>query len=263
MRQRICRRKTVALIIVAVLAGSGMATYLLVAPRIADFSFAALLRSVGIVREDEQRSARVLLQEMKRIYAMDTVEMVYDIVFPYDFMDNRLDIQDIITAVRSGTGSVGELLDPVQELYLRAYNLAHDLGMATGPDQFDFVVTTVVVRAGIVISDPVLVDPGNASATGLAQWVSMEPGRNRRVEVRIPPAEITQITIEDPHTGTYPYPDVRIPPEGWKRIALFVREHVRKRVEGTDLLIRASKRVEDLVRGLLSQSGFDTITVVH
>ena len=111
-----------------------------------------LLEGLGIVRTTDTQTATVMLERMRDLYRLDTIEMVYKTVFPYDYLDPALDIRSIIAATRATNGSVADILSPAQELYLRAYNLSHELGMQTGPDHYDFVVVTAVVRAGLDLS---------------------------------------------------------------------------------------------------------------
>ncbi len=224
-----------------------------------------LLEGLGIVRTSDSRSAALLLERVRDLYRLDTVEMVYKSVFPYDYMDPALDIRSIIAATRIAKGSVASLLSPAQELYLRAYNLSHDLGMQTGPDRYDFVVVTAVVRAGIDLSETTVAHPEAASKQEIARWLKLgeSDGANRSASVRLPQAIVTDIRIEDPNKTSYVYPDMQIPPSGWKRIAAFVASHIREDAERSDLRIRARDRARSLVGSFLNNAGFDSVDFVE
>ncbi|HUX12045.1 MAG TPA: DUF4230 domain-containing protein [Spirochaetia bacterium] len=224
-----------------------------------------LLRGLGIVRTTESRNATVLLERVRDMYRLDTVEMVYRTVFPYDYMDPTLDIGSIIAATRASRGSVASLLSPAQERYLRAYNLSRDLGMQTGPDRYDFVVVTAVVHAGIDLSDTTVAHPEAASKQEIAQWMKLDEsnGAGRSVSVRLPQAVVTEVRIEDPDKATYAYPDVQIPPSGWKRITAFVASHIREDAERSDLRNLARERARTLVESFLKNTGFDTVDFVE
>ncbi len=259
------RRLFPRLLVPAVLLLAAIVAVVLIAPNVGKLGKIDLLQGLGIVRTAETRSATALLGEVRELYKLDTVEMVYKTVFPYDYMDPALDLRTIIAATRFTNGSVAELLTSRQELYLRAYNLSHELGMQTGPDRYDFVVVTTVVRAGIDLKAPGIAHPEAASNQEISRWLQVETSsdRQRHVTVTLPDATITDLQTEDPSKAGYIYPDIRIPPAGWKRISEFVADHVRQDAEASDLLSRARSRAGTLVESFLKSAGFDSVTVVE
>lgn len=259
------KRRIPRFVMPAALLLAATAAVLLLAAHVPSLGKIDLLQALGIVRTAESRSAAVLLAEVRNLCKLDTVEMVYKTVFPYDYMDPALDLHTIIAATRSTDGSVASLLTPDQELYLRAYNLSHDLGLQTGPDHYDFVVVTTVVLAGVDLEAPEIAHPEAASKQDISRWLRVETSSDshRRVTVTLPDAVITELQTEDPNNARYLYPDVRIPPAGWKRISAFVADHVRQEVEAGDLLARARSRAGDLVESFLKSAGFDSVTIVE
>ena len=220
----------------------------IIAAQIGSISVSGLLSALGIVQDSELKASRALFARMAPLYSLDMAEAVYDVVFPYDFMDETVDLTTILKS--SGQGNI---LTAAQEDYLAAYNLSHRIGMRTGPDKYDFAVVTVSVRAGFDFSSPDAPIDRLLTADRSA----------RSIRLRLPEARITGIRIDDPHKSDYSFPDLRIPPDGWRSIVEFVSARVPQRIAQTDLLVRVRERGRRLAVDFLRNAGFDFITLAE
>lgn len=223
-----------------------------------------ILSSVGISESRRIESSRIVLQEVREVYQLSTIEYVYRVVFPYDFMDPSVSIATIMETLRTGHGSVETLLSPEEREFFDAYNLSRDVGLATGGDEYEFLVVTVIVGAGYDLNDTVLASPSALSQEELAEAVQIREERVdgnvvRSISLPLPETVITHVVIEDRDTTSYPYPDVSIQPEGWRRVAGFVSERVRKRTIDDGILTAAAERGRTAIRSLLLGSGYDRV----
>jgi hypothetical protein len=231
---------------------------------------AAFLPKVRLQRETVHQTSTVTLEAVRDVYAFNTVEYVHRVVFPYDYLPDRISINGILAKIREGGDSVREILDPEEYLYFRAYSLAIDVGIDPGGNR-DFLVVTVVATAGFDLSgSPVAAPERSGNGDGgqgprggfTVETVSSGDGEIRRVLVPAPPPIITEVRVEDIQ-GDYPYPDVAIGADDWRRVADFVREQSAELPGVRNLLETARANGEEFIRGLLRDAGYDEVEFVR
>jgi hypothetical protein len=227
-----------------------------------------LLSSLGVTRSRQTRSSRIVLQEVRDVYQLNTIEYVYRTVFPYDFMDPSVSLEGILQTLRTGHGSIESLLSPVELDFFQAYNLSREVGLSVGGDQHEFIVVTVIVGAGFDLAGSILAGTSELTEEEIDSLVTIEEegrGRDRRrtIELSLPEPVITHVLVEDRDRDSYPYPDVSIEPDEWRRIADFVSERVRRRTIEEGILTEAAERGRAAVRSLLLRSGYDKVEFPH
>jgi hypothetical protein len=144
----------------------GVVAALLVVPfvrlDILDDPLRALALDLGIIREETTSSSSVLLQELRDVYRLTTVEYIYRTVFPFDYMPEQTDMDEIMAEIRSGSGPLEEILSEKQLLYFDAHNLAEEVGLGSE----EFLVLTVRVHAGFDLTGTPYAAAGTGTATG-------------------------------------------------------------------------------------------------
>jgi hypothetical protein len=90
----------------------------------------------------------------------------------------------------------------------------------------------------------------------------VEDGEQRRAEVRLPQPTILNVVVQDVKPEEYPYPDVAISPDAWRRIAQFVAEQSKPATVREELFDRARRNTEALITAVLTQAGIDEVTFV-
>lgn len=206
-----------------------------------------------------------VLEEIRDLYSFTTVEYIYRTVFPYDFMPQDLDIDAIRRKMRDArTDADQAALSPAEFEFLRAYNLAEDIGVDPDRDEAEFLIVAVVVRAGFDLAGTVFANPAAAGPEEIeaAVAVTEEEGSRRIATVRLPPAQVVDLIVEDVSAEDYPYPDIGLSPEGWRAVSAFVSEGVRARTIADGILDRARDNGRRFVEGLLIQAGFDEVRFV-
>lgn len=231
---------------------------------ILDAPLRRLAEDIGLISRETRSSSQIILEELREVYALDTVEYIYRTVFPFDYMPDTTDLADIMNTLRYNSGPIDVVLSEDQELYFDAFNLADEVGLA----EEEFIVLTVRVYAGFDLA-------GTRLATGKAEsgagsegspspdYVTVdtdEESRRRHARVRIPPAAVTDIVIEDVDPSTYHYPDVGLDAAGWRDVAAFVAEHVEERTIEEGILEDARDNARALVRTLLLSAGIDQVS---
>ncbi len=212
-----------------------------------------------------------ILEEIRDIYTFHTVEYIHRTVFPYDLLPQDVNIDALLRKVRRAReDTVAEALTTEEFSYLRSYNLAQELGIGTDQNDGEFLVVTVVVRAGFDLEGTVFADRGSTDGEGtgdIGDAVQVEEvsgaGRSaRRITVRLPETTITDIVVEDVVPADYPYPDVELAPEGWRAVADLVANGIRQETVDAGILDRARANGRRFVETLLEQAGFDEVRFV-
>ncbi len=220
----------------------------------------------GVFHREQRSGHELLLTEVHDLYRFHTVEYVYRSVFPYDYMAPHLSLASILRSIRAGSGSIAEMLNEEEQRFLDAYNISLQAGLRTDTAAAEFVVVTVVVRAGFDLADTVFARPDEATPEQLSSVFSVEESLNqaagtslRIAHMTTPPAVITELRVEDVNPETYSYPDVSLSPEGWRSIAQFVREHARSETISDGILRTAEQNGHRLLETLLLQLGYDSV----
>ena len=229
------------------------------------------LQALGLRTEEKTAVSDLLLREIRDLYSLTTVEYVHKAVFPQDYLPPDVNFESILRKLRAGTGPIKSLLHPVEQDYLDAYNLALRIGLRVGKGAYDFVVVTAVVRGGFDLGGTALDPRAGLSpqdrerrfAVGEVRDPKTGRKTGKKIRVELPKPVITDVIIEDPRPENYPFPDVKLQPEGWKHLAGFVEDRARKAAEAEGILETADRNCRDFLKALLGQGGFTEIDFVR
>jgi len=232
------------------------------------FELGSFLPRIRFQRTETIASSSVTLETVRDLYAFNTVEYVHRAVFPYDYLPDGMSIVDILGKLRTSTTTVQRTLTPEEYRYFMAHNLALDIGMDISGHR-DFVVVTVVLTAGFDLEHwlPQATDEPAATAGEATEpsdgfrveTIATPDGSIRRVTLSPPAPSITDVTVEDIDAEAYPYPDVTISADAWRRVAAFVEQQVEILPEIDDLLDRAAANGRAFVRDVLLRAGYDEV----
>lgn len=241
-----------------------------------------------VLHEDRQQDASVLmLEEMRELLRFNTVQYVYRVVFPYDFMkpgisestiweslrnhNPRLStvtpaarrLADLLTAI----GDPRELgLSSDESMWLATWKLCRDIALPYQQPDYAFVVSTIVVEAGFDFTGTVFADPGQAAAKDLEAAFRVEvisPGNGQkggqRAVMTLPQARLTDVRIEDRLDAQFP--DLALKPGQWKQIADFISAYYETKPIQEGILDDAKANAAAFVRELLLSSGYDEAVI--
>jgi hypothetical protein len=206
-------------------------------------------------------SSREILEQVRDVFELHTVEYVYRMVFPHDFYPEGLSLRNVFDRLAEEQGPPAEVLTPEEHAYLRAYNLAYESGLPTTAEGDSFVVVTVRVRGGYQLE----------ATTDLEELFRLEPAdrgvgnrgtpdpEESRVVVLLPRAEVVDLIIEDLNKENYPYPAARVDAEEWSAISSFVAEEARRRTVTDGILKEAEENARVFLTTLLTEAGFEEI----
>ncbi len=194
-------------------------------------------------REKISRAEAVLIR-INEIYSISSVEYIYKTVFPFDFYDENLNWYLLLDKRNRGAA-----LTEKEAGFLKLYDLCRDTGIHLEKPNYQFIVITSLVKAGI--SSAELIGKDNIRIEG------------SRISIRLPESTITEFIIEDNDSSSYNYPDMEIDPLHWKLITDLVRPEIRKRVLDAGILEEASRRLENFLSSFLYEAGFESVEFIR
>ncbi len=201
--------------------------------------FAWNLPDLSIIKTEKTSARDILLKEARTVYRLNTVELVYKCVFPYDYLPENPDWQALFY-----NEAVGQLSAEEKEL-MEFYRFCRSLNIDPVSRDHSFAVVTVIVKAGFDLEDYPLPEKIVTEGT--------------RVEFTLPSPAVTEIIIHDPGESDYPYPGMEISPENWKTLTEFIKTGVDDIVRETGLLEKAAAKGEELFSRLAAPGGFSDI----
>jgi hypothetical protein len=203
------------------------------------------LADISLVQRTTEAGHDAVLEQMRDISELQTVEYIYKLVFPHDFCIDGVSIPEILERSKSGGPAIEDALSPEEYRYYQAYFLARDAGLQPLSGPYDFLVITAYVELGYRLD--------SLDAAELVQIIPGTDGGDDRVRISLPPAEILQIRIEDPDSGNYPYPDLILDQANWGRIAAFARDHIAEIPEMDDVRGEARESLADFFATFLRE----------
>jgi hypothetical protein len=207
---------------------------------------------VRLQRVERFATSSITLESVRRLSEFTTVRYVHRAVFPYDYLPANVSLNEILRKLRTTDTTIRETLTEDEYLYFRTWNLAEEIDLSTTGGTYDFVVLTLIISAGF-----------DAESGAEEIVIEREPAGDgdlrRRATVKLARPLITDVAVEDIDSDEYPYPDLSLSADAWRRVA----EYVRERSVPADVLeqvLRAARaNGERFIRGVLLQAGFDEV----
>ena len=245
------RRFLFTLVLVLVLLGGGAVIGL----RLANVTFEDILVKTGLLSMERHRSAALVSRDVRALAELNTVRYTMQRVFPYDFMDEGLSYTEVLAKLARSTEPAEEVLSPTEYRYWRSYNIALEAGLDPRPQAAEFVVVATTLYVGYDLTG--IADEGKLVALHENAGVA---------EVRLPRPRVLNVVVQDVKPEEYPYPDVSLSPDAWRRVAQFVAQELTQesRPAATDqaLFERAENNTESLIQTVLTEAGFEQVRFV-
>jgi hypothetical protein len=228
--------------------------------------------SLPFTRHEVTTAHELILRELRPVFTLSTVEYSYKSVFPYDFLPEGVEPGAVMRKQLRG-----EPLDSAEREAADLLALCRSMGIDLSPSSYQFVVIESRVRGGFRLSGT----PWTPASPGRTSGGSGEPSmateeqdqhagtaaesivsidrEHGRVEVALPPPEITSFIIEDETSEEYRYPDIQVDPQEWRRITEYVRGRIKERVIAEGILEKSRENGRRLVRRLLQEAGWEEV----
>lgn len=199
----------------------------------------------NFARTERKAYSTIILKEMRDVFLLTTVEYVFKTVFPHDYLPPDRDIENELRLYRKGN-----LVFPADDVLGKMLALSSELGFDLNKMQDEFVIVTVILKAGFNLES---VDPED---------IFLQNERENSITVKMPVPVITGVTIDDTPRTQYNYPDIPLSPEKWKRVAAFVTGQVTDLVLHEGFLDIALQNGKDFLKNLLKESGWDQVNFI-
>jgi len=230
-----------------------VAAVLMISVAVTLFPMLGLSLELPFTSRTQISESQILLQEVRPLFHLSTVEYTYKSVFPHDFIPEHSDPQRAYSRRQQG-----------QELTSRAkeaadlYSICRTAGINLDSRSTDFVVLTSRVKGGYNL-EPNL-ESNNLSSKEAASdlQVHLNPSL-KTAELRLPSPQITEFVIQDETSEYYQYPDIQVDATQWKVISGYVEEKIRSRVLQEGILEQTEKNMRDLLLRLMKSAGWEQI----
>jgi hypothetical protein len=218
--------------------------FLLISDTVFDLGF-------GIIRDTTVSSSVATLTQVRNVLSLNTLEVVRKVVFPYDFVPAEMD-WNLFLKIREKRA-----LSLLEMTYLETYELCMDIGIDLRKKRREFVVVTAIIKAGFDLSNPVFTTPEQAGSALADNYIRSESDGG--VTIMMPPAVITDLIIEDADTDSYPYPDMQIGPENWKKLTSFVKGRIENETTADNILALATENGRQFLRRVFLDTGYSEV----
>ncbi len=210
-----------------------------------------LFPEIRFFRNNKYAVSETTLIEIRKICLLNTIEYVYKIVFPYDFIPEGIDIEELIKKYTEG-----EPITEKEEDLVSLLTICLESGIFTGGNQYGFVVITNIIKAGYNFEGTVFQNI-ESSDEDIEEFVNAD--EEGTIFITLPMPEITQFIIEDSVSEEYAYPDLNITPENWEKLTTFIYDKIIIKVKEDGILDRADKNGKKFLEQLLLDSGWKKI----
>lgn len=202
-----------------------------------------------------QSGSEAILTKVQDIFLFQTVEYVYKTVFPYDFVSPDYDWRALLDKE-----ALGQNLNANEREHLRIYRFCEDIGITLQSNRYEFVVITSVVRGGFNLEGTVY--QPQETTEDIEEYIRID-NESKTLYLRLPPPVITAFETEDLDRERYPYPDLAISPDNWKRLTQFTANEIEVQVLEDGILELAKQRGKVFIEKLLLDSGLETIVFIE
>ncbi|MFO7730714.1 MAG: DUF4230 domain-containing protein [Spirochaetia bacterium] len=226
-----------------------VATALLISAAVTIFPMLGISLELPFTSRTRISESEILLQEVRPLFHLSTVEYTYKSVFPHDFIPENSDPQRAYTRRQQGE----ELTSRAKEA-ADLYSVCRTAGIRLDNRSTEFVVLTSRVKGGYNL-EPNLKPNMKASAD---LQVHLNPSL-KTVELRLPEPLITEFVIQDETSEHYQYPDIQVDAAQWRAISGYVEEKIRSRVLQEGILEQTEKNMQDLLLRLMESAGWEQI----
>ena len=209
---------------------------------------------IRLHRVREFSTSSITLESMRELYAFTTVRYVHRAVFPYDYLPPGVSLNEILRKMRGTSSLTRDTLTEEENLFWSTYRLVNEINLSESGGTYDFVVVTLVITAGFDLS--------SGSEEIVVEQISRNGAEGRRAIVTLAPATIVDVAVEDIQRDDYPYPDIALGADAWRRVAEYVRERSVADEVIDEILETARRNGELFIHGVLTEAGFTEVRFI-
>ena len=204
----------------------------------------------GILTDRTTATSTIVALAGRDLMRLNTLEAVYKVVFPYDFIPQDHDWKAFNDSIAEGYRPRGEEAGWLEVLYL-----SDSAGLDITQRANDFIVVTVVAKLGFDLE--AFATESRSVANGSVGPISVRT--DGTVVVNVPRVVVNEIIIEDSSSADYHYPDVGVSPEGWKLISEYVAASIPRRLEADGLFGEAEAAGRGFLSGFFREAGYESV----
>ena len=199
---------------------------------------------LSLQREKRVSTSVAVLERVRDILNLNTVEMVYKVVFPYDFVPADMNWTLFLKQHRES-----RRMSPLEIGYLETYTLCNEIGIQLERKKNEFVVVTTIIKGGFDLSS-------------LAEHYVIVGDQNG-ITITMPRAIVTDFIIEDTGSEMYSYPDIDIDPERWQKISAFIQKRMINTAVSGGILQFAEENGKQFIERFFLDAGYSSVNFLE
>lgn len=201
-------------------------------------------------------SAYTVAEEIGDLYLLNTSEYRVKLIFPYDFIERDVNWWQIKSLYEQKMEP-----DDGQREKLEIYKASLDAGIDPAVNNYNFIILTAVVKAGIDISGTAFDNPQLFEEQFLSNFISIVKKPNEKtISLYLPDAAITEYYIEDRKPDNDNFPDAELTPGQWRDLVDFLNPRIVDKVIELGILDDAGENSRILIDKILTDSGFSEVS---
>lgn len=200
----------------------------------------------------KKESAYTVAEEIGDLYLLNTSEYRVKLIFPYDFISRDVNWWRMKSLYEQNIEP-----EESEKNQLEIYSSCIAAGIDPAVDNYNFIILTAIVKAGINISGTAYDNPQAYDQELLSQFISINNNeKGKSISLFIPDAEITEFFIEDRKPDNDNFPDAELTPGQWRDLVDFLNPRIVEKVIDLGILDYAGENSRVLVEKILKDSGF-------
>lgn len=208
------------------------------------------------VKTEKTAYSTAILRQVRDISRLNTIEFIYKSVFPWDLIDENTDWEKLTARYQAG-----ERLTAREFEMLSVLGISSEAGINLLDDNYSFAVITARIKAGFDFSGTIFEDPESDPETATESVIiDSETGI---IRLKLPPAVITEIIIEDADSSNYEYPDLDISPQQWKTLTSILSGILEAEAEKRKITQIAEIRGREMLKNLLEAAGYSEVIFIE
>ncbi|GEM_PF-1416929 len=215
-----------------------------------------------------------ILEEIRSLNELETAAYDMKVVFPFDFTGGDevnwtyLKLQydrdpKLFSSKINPVQYPGGLL-PREWKYGELYRLCRQVGIDPGRPDYQFVVMTVSIRAGLDI-DRWLAGFSIGEPFEAVEGITVirDEDGGKTLKIKVAPVSVTSFIIKDRDGSSDGFPDVPLTPEGWRLLVEGLRPGLREMALEGGLLETAAEESELFLKEIFTAAGYDNVEFIH
>ncbi|MBN2653081.1 MAG: DUF4230 domain-containing protein [Spirochaetales bacterium] len=199
---------------------------------------------IGLSKTTKLTASEISLIGMEKLAVLDTIEMTYKTVFPFDFMPTEWEFRRLLEKDSYTEDELFYLMTNFicQELKINPYNTE------------EFIVITTILTAGYKSEDE--------NGINFQEAIMIDEEKSK-ITIALPSATVTKVQTEDFSTYSENYPQFKATPQKWKEIIEHIKPKIIEMAVEDGILTKAEENASTKIKIILQATKWNNIEIIN